>query len=99
MHSRLNRILLLLAAAIVLIDAGWLLLGRFEIDWPRYWFLPVLGLPLIPVWVAPHGRRFAAPGPCSKAHPSVCRRYRFQDDLAPSWRQPRAERFWARVCP
>ena len=47
MRSRLNRILLLLAAAIVLIDAGWLLLGRFEIDWPRYGLLPILGLPLL----------------------------------------------------
>ena len=47
MHRPLNRILFLLAAAIVLIDAGWLLLGGFAIDWRRYALLALLMLPLV----------------------------------------------------
>jgi PAP2 superfamily protein len=47
MHRTLNRVLFAVGSAVVLIDAGWLLLGHFAIDWQRYKILLVLALPLV----------------------------------------------------
>jgi hypothetical protein len=47
MHSALNRILLCLAAAIVLVDTAWLLLGNFAVDWHPYGFVSLLMAPLL----------------------------------------------------
>lgn len=47
MHRKLNRFLLVFGAAVVLVDAGWLLLGDFAIDWRRYQILFGLALPLV----------------------------------------------------
>jgi hypothetical protein len=44
---RLNRVLFVIGAAVILIDAGWLLLGRFAIDWQRYQILFALAWPLV----------------------------------------------------
>jgi hypothetical protein len=46
-HRTLNRFLFVLGTAVVLVDAGWLLLGDFAIDWQRYQILLGLALPLI----------------------------------------------------
>ena len=47
MHRTLNRLLFVLGTAIILVDAAWLLVGNFTIDWQRYNILLVVALPLV----------------------------------------------------